>query len=72
MLNTPCSVEVEVPGLALLLNTLLAEAPGAEYQNSHIEHGTLQPENEMLKNHKAFSSKTRRGQPAGRREPLPN
>ena len=50
---------VEVPGLALLLTTLLAEAPGAEYaQNSHIGNTPelLQPENEMLKNHKVRDS----------------
>ena len=52
--------------LALLLTTLLAEAPGAEYaQNSHIGNTPelLQPENEMLKNHKKTHP--------GRRE-LPN
>ena len=50
---------VEVPGLALLLTTLLAEAPGAEYaQNSHIGNTPelLQPENEFMKNHKARDS----------------
>ena len=50
---------VEVPGLALLLTTLLAEAPGAEYaQNSHIGNTPelLQPENEFMKNHKVRDS----------------
>lgn len=50
---------VEVPGLALLLTTVLAEAPGAEWaSNSHIGNTpeSLQASNEYLRDHEAFSS----------------